>query len=82
MTGNIRVTTPMLKIACPKIQAAIAAVEIFTMGSSWRMTTRIIPIPNAANSTMTRSAPRKPSSSPMIAKIKSFCASGDTPIFR
>ena len=81
MTGSRPSTAPMLTSAWPMIQAVTPAVAIRTKGSSLRTASRKQAQASTANSASTASVPTRPSSSPMIAKMKSVCASGSQPHF-
>ena len=76
MTGSRPITTATLIIAWPTIQHMIAPVVIRAIGSACRRITRTIAKASSANSTSTRRVPMSPSSSPMIAKMKSLWAAG------
>ena len=76
ITGNRPITTMMLITAWPTIHTAMEtnAIEVYRSLDCRAMHARHHPI--STNMMMITIAPTKPSSSPMIAKIKSLCASG------
>ena len=76
MTGARPITTAMFISACPITQHMMAPVAILTNGSGCRRMMRAIASAINAKSTSTSNVPTSPSSSPMIAKMKSFCRSG------
>ena len=76
MLGIVFVTTPIFKNACNIIKLVIP-VATNLLNLSFTLATIKYPlIANAINSPITTIAPTNPSSSVIIAKIKSLCASG------
>ena len=74
--GSSPTTAPMLMSACPTSHAVSAAATSRANGSAERCATRMPPYARTPNSTTTSSVPTRPSSSPMIARMKSVCALG------
>ncbi len=66
----------MLMIACSAMSMVMVAAMSERNGSVTRVAIRRPTQVNMANRAITRPAPRYPSSSPMIAKMKSLCAFG------
>ena len=69
-------TAARLTKACPHTSVVKPAARRFPNGSRQRSATRNPAYANAQYAAMTRAAPTSPSSSPIVAKIMSVCASG------
>jgi len=76
VTGRSETTTPMLTNAWTVMKTVMPAASSPPNVSGAPRATRRPRYATMRKSTMTRSAPAKPSSSPMIAKMKSFQAFG------
>ncbi len=76
MTGSRPTTAPMLMTACPTTHTVAPAAISAPNRSGARSAARVPSTPKATNSPITRKQPISPSSSPMMAKMKSVCALG------
>jgi len=76
VTGRSETTTPMLTNAWTVMNTVIPAASSPPNVSGAPSATRRPRYPTMRKSTITRRPPAKPSSSPMIAKMKSFEAFG------
>ncbi len=79
MSGIRPITPPTLMSACVTIHAVTPPASSMPKRSGARSATRTPSTAITANSAITINAPRKPNSSPMIAKMKSVWASGKKP---
>jgi len=74
--GKEPVTTPILIIACRAIIEVTPTASKLAKGS-WVLRAILNPLhTKSRNRKITRAPPKKPSSSPNTAKIKSVCCSG------
>ena len=76
VSGASPSTAARFTAACPLTSAVMPAATSFPNGSRQRRATVKPANANAANAPMTNNEPISPSSSPMMARIMSVCASG------
>src|SRR6202034_356807 len=79
--GNTPITAPIFTTACPTIHTVIVADSSRLKLSGARRATRRPAKASPPYSAVTQRVPTRPSSSPMIAKMKSLVDSGSQPHF-